>query len=147
MLCHAMPCHAMLSYVYIDFCQKGPVKTTKYKVSPVVTTCTFCHVEMTRIPPQIDFKLRFDCRMFLRGKSLKASEGCTNSHNSIIWLNNLQQAVLLTSLLAEALSLVFADGRKETSAWVENGFDLTAVHDLGRLYYNACFLWCWLTVT
>jgi len=44
------------------------------------------------------------------------------------------------SLLAEALFLLFADGRKETSAmgrkWliIINGFDLTAVRNLGRLY-------------
>ena len=43
------------------------------------------------------------------------------------------------SLLAEALFLVLP--------WIEIGFDLTAVHDLGRLYYNACSSRCWLTVT
>ena len=44
------------------------------------------------------------------------------------------------SLLAEAPFLVFADGRKETSAMGRNGFDLTAVHDLGRLYLKRMLL-------
>ena len=45
------------------------------------------------------------------------------------------------SLRAETLFLVFADKRKETSATrVENGFDLTAVHNLGQLYFKCMLL-------
>ena len=56
-------------YVYIDFCQK--VKTTKYM--------HVLYVNMARMPFQNGFQTCFDCRMFWQEKSLKASEGCTNS--------------------------------------------------------------------
>ena len=36
--------------------------------------------------------------------------------------------------------LVLVDGRKETSAMSRNGFDLTAVHSLGRLYLKRMLL-------
>ena len=50
-------------YVYIDFCQK--VKTTKY--------IHVLFVGIPRMPFQNRFQACFDCRMFSREKSLKAS--------------------------------------------------------------------------
>ena len=46
----------------------------------------------------------------------------------------------MLSLLAEVLFLVFADGEKRPLPWVENGFDLTAVRSLGRLYLKRVLL-------
>ena len=54
-----LSCHVMLSYVYIDFCQKDSVKTTKYGVFACSDHVHVLYVEikLTRIPLQIDFKL------------------------------------------------------------------------------------------
>ena len=53
-----LSCYAMLSYVYIDFCKKGSVKTTKYRVFACTNHMHVLYVEITRIPlRQIDFKL------------------------------------------------------------------------------------------
>ena len=53
------------------------------------------------------------------------------------------------SLLAEALFLdkCSLTGEKRPLPWIEHGFDLTAVHDLGRVYYNACSSRSSLTAT
>ena len=48
--------------------------------------------------------------------------------------------LFVCSLLAEVLFLVFADGEKRPLPWVENGFDLTAVRSLGRLYLKRVLL-------
>ena len=53
-----LSCYAMLSYVYIDFCKKGSVKTTKYGVFACSDHMHVLYVEITRILlRQIDFKL------------------------------------------------------------------------------------------
>ena len=53
-----LSCYAMLSYIYIDFCKKGSVKTTKYGVFACSDHMHVLYVEITRIPlRQIDFKL------------------------------------------------------------------------------------------
>ena len=44
-----LSCYAMLSYVYIDFCKKGSVKTTKYGVFPCSDHMHVLYVEITRI--------------------------------------------------------------------------------------------------
>ena len=56
-------------YVYIDSCIKA--KTTKY----MHLLC----IDIPRKQFQNRVQACFDCRMFLWGKSLKASEGCINS--------------------------------------------------------------------
>ena len=50
-------------YVYIDFCQQ--VKTTQHM--------HVLYVDIPRMPFQNRFQACFDCRMFSREKSLKAS--------------------------------------------------------------------------
>ena len=52
-----MLCYVMLSYVYIDFCQKSSVKMTKYRVFACSDHMHVLYVEITRIPLQIDFKI------------------------------------------------------------------------------------------
>ena len=53
-----LSCYAILSHVYIDFCKKGSVKTTKYGVFACSDHMHVLYVEITRIPlRQIDFKL------------------------------------------------------------------------------------------
>ena len=52
--------YVMLSYIYIDFYQKGSVKTTKYKVFACSDHKHVLYVEIKLtiiIPLQIDFKL------------------------------------------------------------------------------------------
>ena len=46
----------------------------------------------------------------------------------------------ILSLLAEILLRVFLDGEKRHLPWDENGFDLTAVHSLGRFYLKRTLL-------
>ena len=58
-------------YVYIDFCQQ--VKTTKHT--------HVLYVDIPRMPFQNRFQACFDCTMFSRDKSLKASKGRTNSYH------------------------------------------------------------------
>ena len=59
---------ATVLYVYIDICQK--VKTTKHM--------HVLYIDIPQMPFQNRFKTCFDCRMFSREKSLKASKGGTN---------------------------------------------------------------------